>query len=198
MGKMAEWWRGSVTYQIYPRSYQDSNSDGIGDLRGITNRLDHIADLGADAIWLSPILRSPMVDMGYDVSDYHDIDPCFGTLADFDALIAKAHDLGLKVIIDQVLNHTSNQHPYFQESRMSRDNAKADWYVWVDPNPDGTAPNNWQSVFGGIAWEWETRRHQYYLHNFMIAQPDLNFPNPAVQDWGRIYVRKSAAHGIFI
>lgn len=178
-----EWWRGSVTYQIYPRSYQDDNGDGIGDLQGITGRLGYIADLGVDAIWLSPIFTSPMKDMGYDVSNYKDIDPSFGTLEDFDVMVARAHELGLKVIIDQVLSHSSDQHPFFQESRQSRDNPKADWYVWADPNPDGSAPNNWQSIFGGIAWEWEPRRRQYYLHNFLKEQPDLNFHNPDVQDF---------------
>ena len=180
---MADWWRGSVTYQVYPRSFQDSAGNGIGDLAGITARLDHIARLGVDAIWLSPFFTSPMADMGYDVSDYTDVDPLFGTLADFDALIARAHDLGLRVIIDQVLSHSSAQHPYFKESRSSRDNARADWYVWADPKPDGSVPNNWLSVFGGSAWEWDTRRRQYYLHNFLVSQPDFNFHNPAVQDW---------------
>jgi len=178
-----DWWRGSVTYQIYPRSFQDSDGDGLGDLRGITRRLPLIADLGVDAVWLSPIFRSPMVDMGYDVSDHRDVDPRFGTLADFDALLAEAHRLGLKVILDQVINHVSVEHPLFRESRRSRDNPRADWFVWADPRPDGTPPNNWQSVFGGPAWEWDARRLQYYLHNFMAAQPDLNFWNPEVQDW---------------
>ena len=179
---MTEWWRGAVIYQIYPRSFQDDNGDGIGDLVGITRRLDHVASLGVDAIWLSPIFTSPMADMGYDVSDYRDIDPGFGTLADFDRLIAKAHDLGLKVIVDQVLSHSSDQHEWFQQSRMDRKNDKADWYVWVDPEPDGSPPNNWLSVFGGSAWAWESRRRQYYLHNFMAEQPDLNFHNTEVQD----------------
>ncbi|WP_159587355.1 alpha-amylase family glycosyl hydrolase [Chelativorans xinjiangense] len=177
------WWRGAVTYQIYPRSFQDSNGDGVGDLKGITRRLGHVAELGVDAIWLSPIFTSPMADMGYDVSNYTDIDPTFGTLADFDAMVARAHELGLKVIIDQVLSHSSDQHPFFQESRRSRDNPKADWYVWADPKPDGSAPNNWQSMFGGIAWQWEPRRRQYYLHNFLKEQPDFNFHNPDVQEW---------------
>ena len=179
----SEWWRGAAIYQIYPRSFQDSNGDGIGDLPGITSRLGHVADLGADAIWLSPIFTSPMLDMGYDVSDYTDIDPLFGTLDDFDALIAEAHRLGLKVIIDQVLSHSSDQHPFFTESRSSRDNPKADWYVWADGNPDGTPPNNWNAVFGGSAWEWEPQRQQFYLHNFLIEQPDFNVHNPEVQDW---------------
>lgn len=175
------WWRGAVIYQIYPRSFQDSNGDGIGDLPGITQRLDYIASLGVDAIWISPFFRSPMKDFGYDVADYRDVDPIFGTLADFDALIARAHQLGLKVIIDQVLSHTSDQHAWFVESRSSRDNPKADWYVWADPQADGTPPNNWLSVFGGSAWQWDTRRRQYYLHSFLTSQADLNFHNPQVQ-----------------
>ena len=180
---MSNWWRGATVYQIYPRSFQDDNGDGVGDLAGITRRLDHVASLGVDAIWLSPFFTSPMADMGYDVSDYTDVDPQFGTLADFDALLAKAHALGLKVIIDQVLSHSSDAHPFFGESRRDRTNAKADWYVWADPNPDGTPPNNWPSVFGGPAWTWEPRRRQYYMHNFLAAQPDFNFHNTAVQDW---------------
>ena len=176
------WWRSGVIYQIYPRSYQDSNGDGIGDLRGITRRLDHIASLGADAVWLSPFFKSPMKDFGYDVSDYCDVDPMFGTLDDFKAMVARAHELGLKVMIDQVLSHSSDQHPWFAESRSSRDNPKDDWYVWVDPKDDGTPPNNWLSVFGGSSWQWDTRRRQYYLHNFLASQPDLNLHNPAVQD----------------
>ncbi len=178
-----DWWRGSVTYQIYPRSFQDDSGDGIGDIKGITRRLPHIADLGVDAVWLSPIFTSPMADMGYDVSDYKDIDPSFGTLADFDEMVAKAHELGLKVIIDQVISHSSDEHPFFQESRQSRTNPKADWYVWADANPDGSPPNNWISIFGGGAWEWDTRRKQYYFHNFLRKQPDLNFHNPDVQDY---------------
>lgn len=179
---MAEWWKGAVIYQVYPRSYQDDSGDGIGDLKGITRRLPHIADLGADAVWLSPIFTSPMKDMGYDVSDYCDIDPQFGTLADFDDLIATAHKLGLKIIVDQVLSHSSDKHPWFVESRKDKKNPKADWYVWADPKPDGSPPTNWPSVFGGPAWEWEPRRRQYYLHNFLIEQPDLNMHNPDVQD----------------
>jgi alpha-glucosidase len=177
-----EWWRGAVIYQVYPRSYQDSNGDGIGDLPGIARRLDHIASLGIDAVWLSPFFTSPMLDFGYDVSDYRDVDPMFGTLADFRALIACAHALNLKVMIDLVLSHTSDQHPWFKESRSSRDNPHAEWYVWADPKPDGTPPNNWLSLFGGSAWEWEARRKQYYMHNFLKQQPDLNFHCPAVQD----------------
>lgn len=177
-----DWWRGAVIYQIYPRSFMDSNGDGIGDLPGITARLDHVADLGADAIWISPFFRSPMKDFGYDVSDYRSVDPMFGTLDDFDALLARAHALGLKLIIDQVLSHTSDQHAWFTASRASRTNPQADWYVWADPKPDGTPPNNWLSVFGGPAWQWDSRRRQYYLHSFLAEQPDLNFHCPAVQD----------------
>lgn len=183
MAATSEWWRGATIYQIYPRSFMDSNGDGIGDIPGITSRLEAIADLGVDAIWLSPIFTSPMRDMGYDVSDYRDIDPTFGTLQDFDDMVAKAHSLGIKVLIDQVISHSSNEHPFFQESRSSRTNPKADWYVWADPRPDGTAPNNWQAIFGGIAWEWEPRRKQYYLHNFLREQPDFNFHNPEVQEY---------------
>ena len=152
----------------------------MGDLAGITRRLDHVASLGVDAVWLSPVFTSPMADMGYDVSDYRDIDPQFGTLADFDALVARAHDLGLKVIIDQVISHSSDKHPWFASSKARGD--KADWYVWADPKPDGSPPNNWQSNFGGPAWEWAPERRQYYLHNFLIEQPDFNFHNPEVQD----------------
>ena len=178
---MAEWWRGAVIYQIYPRSFQDDNGDGIGDLPGITRRLDHVASLGVDAIWLSPFFTSPMDDMGYDVSNYRDVDPQFGTLADFDALVTRAHALGLKVIIDQVISHSSSQHPWFAESRADKTNPRADWYVWADANADGSPPNNWPSVFGGSAWAWEPRRRQYYLHNFLDTQPDLNFHNTDVQ-----------------
>ncbi|WP_353645789.1 alpha-glucosidase family protein [Mesorhizobium sp. WSM2239] len=177
-----DWWRGAVIYQIYPRSYQDSNGDGIGDLKGIIRRLPYIASLGADAIWISPFFKSPMKDFGYDVSDYCDVDPMFGTLADFDELIAEAHRLGLRVMIDEVISHTAEEHPWFKESRSSRDNPKADWFVWADPKPDGTPPNNWLSIFGGSAWQWDTRRQQYYLHNFLAEQPDLNFHNSEVQD----------------
>ncbi len=176
-----DWWRGAVIYQIYPRSFQDSNDDGIGDLAGILSRLEHVASLGVDAIWLSPFFTSPMLDFGYDVSDYRDVDPMFGTLADFEALTARAHELGIKIIIDLVLSHTSDQHPWFMQSRADRTNAKADWYVWSDPKPDGTPPNNWLSIFGGPAWTWDAGRMQYYLHNFLSEQPDLNFHNPTVR-----------------
>ncbi|UZK69032.1 alpha-amylase family glycosyl hydrolase [Sphingomonas sp. S1-29] len=176
------WWKGAVIYQIYPRSFADANGDGVGDLPGITQRLDHVASLGVDAIWLSPFFTSPMRDSGYDVADFCGVDPVFGTIADFDALVAKAHRLGLKVLIDQVYSHSSDRHPWFVESRSSRDNAKADWYVWADPKPDGSPPSNWQSVFGGPAWQWDARRTQYYLHNFLVEQPDLNLHHPQVQE----------------
>ncbi|MCT2557494.1 alpha-amylase family glycosyl hydrolase [Tsuneonella sp. YG55] len=176
------WWKGAAIYQIYPRSFMDSNGDGIGDLPGITMRLDHVASLGVDAIWISPFFTSPMKDFGYDVADYCDVDPIFGTLADFDALITRAHALGLKVLIDQVYSHTSDEHAWFAESRSDRTNPKNDWYVWADAKPDGSPPSNWQSVFGGPAWTWDARRGQYYLHNFLSCQPQLNLHNPAVQD----------------
>lgn len=177
-----DWWRGAIIYQIYPRSYQDSDGDGIGDLKGITARLHYIASLGVDAVWVSPFFKSPMKDFGYDVTDYCDVDPMFGTLADFDALVDEAHRLGIRLMIDEVLSHSSDLHPWFQESRSSRDNPKADWYVWADAKDDGTPPNNWLSIFGGSAWQWDTRRQQYYLHNFLSEQPDLNFHSREVQD----------------
>jgi alpha-glucosidase len=177
----AHWWRGAVIYQIYPRSFLDTNGDGVGDLPGIIERLDYVAGLGVDAIWIAPFFKSPMADFGYDIADYRAVDPLFGTLDDFDRLLEKAHALGLKVMIDQVLSHTSAKHAWFLESREGRDNPKSDWYVWTDPRPDGTAPNNWLSIFGGPAWQWEPRRQQYYLHNFLAEQPDLNFHNPEVR-----------------
>jgi len=182
MGGNDEWWRGAVIYQIYPRSFLDSDGDGVGDLSGIARRLAHVAALGADAVWIAPFFASPMKDFGYDVADYRAVDPMFGSIEDFRAVVAEARRLGLKVLIDLVISHSSDRHPWFVESRSSRDNARADWYVWADPKPDGTAPNNWLSIFGGPAWEWDSRRRQYYLHNFLAAQPDLNFHNPAVQD----------------
>ena len=175
------WWKGAVIYQIYPRSFADSNGDGIGDLNGIIGKLDHISNLGVDAVWLSPFFTSPMADFGYDVADFCGVDPIFGTLDDFDRLLARAHELGLKIIIDQVYSHTSDQHEWFQQSAQSHDNDKSDYYVWVDPQSDGTPPNNWQSVFGGGAWEWSNRRGQYYLHNFLKERPDLNLHNRRVQ-----------------
>ena len=175
------WWREAIIYQVYPRSYLDTNGDGVGDLPGITAKLDYIASLGVDIVWLSPFFKSPMKDFGYDIADYCDVDPLFGTLADFDALVAKAHSLGLKIMIDQVMAHTAENHPWFVESRSSRDNPKADWYVWSDPLPDGNPPNNWLSVFGGPAWQWDSRRKQYYMHNFLVSQPQVNFHHPEVQ-----------------
>jgi len=178
----AEWWRRAVVYQIYPRSFLDTDGDGVGDLKGVDAKLDYIAALGVDAIWLSPFFRSPMRDFGYDVSDYCDVDPMFGTLADFDALLAGVHARGLKLIIDQVWSHTSDRHPWFLESASSKDNPKSDWYVWADAKADGTPPNNWLASFGGPSWTWHPVRRQYYLHNFLTSQPDLNFWTPAVQD----------------
>lgn len=176
-----DWWRGAVIYQVYPRSFKDTNGDGIGDLKGIAEKLDYIAGLGVDAVWISPFLKSPMKDFGYDVSDYRDVDPLFGTLEDFRALLDKAHRLNLKIIMDMVFSHTSDQHPWFIESHQSRDNPKADWYVWADPKEDGTPPNNWVSVFGGSSWQYDSWRGQYYLHNFLTSQPDLNVHNADVQ-----------------
>ncbi len=176
-----EWWRGAVVYQIYPRSYQDSNNDGIGDLNGIIERLPYIAKLGVDAVWISPFFTSPMKDFGYDVSDYCNVDPMFGTLADFKRLVEVAHQLDLRVIIDQVLSHTADAHPWFVESSASRDNPKADWYVWADARQDGSPPNNWLSIFIGSAWQWNARREQYYMHNFLTSQPDLNLHHPDVR-----------------
>ena len=171
------WWHGAVLYQVYPRSFQDSDGDGIGDLNGITARLPYFVELGIDAIWISPIFPSPMADFGYDVADYCGIDPRFGTLADFDALLERAHALGLKVLLDFVPNHSSDQHPWFVESRSSRENPKRDWYIWRDPAPGGGPPNNWISDFGGPAWEYDAVTGQYYSHAFLAAQPDLNWRN---------------------
>lgn len=177
-----KWWETAVIYQIYPRSFQDSNDDGIGDLPGITSRLQYIADLGVDAIWISPFFKSPQKDFGYDVSDYCDVNPEYGTLADFDVLLGKAHELNLKIMIDIVPAHCSDQHVWFAQSRQSRDNPKADWFHWVEPMPDGSPPTNWLSFFGGPAWSWEPRRQQYYLHNFLSSQPNLNHANPSVRE----------------
>ncbi|MEX6633260.1 alpha-amylase family glycosyl hydrolase [Hyphococcus lacteus] len=176
------WPTGAVIYQIYPRSFMDANNDGIGDIRGILSKLDYIEKLGVDGVWLSPFFTSPMKDFGYDVADYCDVDPIFGTLEDFDELLFRSHARGLRVIIDQVYSHTSDQHPWFEESRQDQNNPKADWYVWADPKPDGSPPNNWQSVFTGSSWEWDARRQQYYLHNFLRCQPDLNLHNKSVRD----------------
>jgi alpha-glucosidase len=175
------WWQTAVIYQIYPRSFQDSNGDGVGDLRGIEQRLDHIEELGADAIWLSPIFTSPMADFGYDISNYFDIDPLFGTLQDFDSLLTAAHRRGLKVILDWVPNHTSDQHPWFIESRSAKRNSKRDWYLWRLPARDGGPPNNWKSEFGGSAWEYDQGTAEYYYHAFLPQQPDLNWRNTDVR-----------------
>ena len=175
------WWQRGVIYQIYPRSFADSNGDGIGDLRGITARLDHLVELGVDALWISPIYPSPMADFGYDVADYCGVDPIFGTLADFDGLRAAAHARGLKLILDFVPNHTSDAHPWFRASRASRADAKRDWYIWRDPAAGGAPPNNWLAQFGGSAWSWDAATRQYYLHSFLEQQPDLNWRNPAVR-----------------
>ena len=177
-----DWWLGAVIYQIHPRNFQDSNGDGIGDLMGIVQRLPYITSLGVDAIWISPFFMSPIKDFGYDVSDYCDVDPIFGTFADFDAVVETAHRLGVRVMIDLVLSHTSDHYAWFGQSRADRTNDKANWHVWSAPKPDGTPPNNWLSIFGGSAWQWDTRRGQYYFHNFLSAQPDLNFHEPQVQE----------------
>lgn len=179
---LSAWWERGTIYQIYPRSFQDSDNDGVGDLKGIRKRLDYVQALGVDAIWLSPVFPSPMADFGYDVADYCDIDPLFGDLAEFQALLADCHDRGLKVLLDFVPNHTSDQHPWFLESRQSRDSPKRDWYIWRDPAPDGGPPNNWTSDMGGSSWEFDTATGQYYLHAFLREQPDLNWRNPAVSD----------------
>ena len=181
-GALDDWWKAAVIYQVYPRSFQDTTGDGIGDLKGIERRLPYLAGLGVDAVWLSPIYRSPMADFGYDISDHTAVDPLFGTLADFDALVRTAHGLGLKLILDFVPNHTSDQHPWFIDSRSSRSSARRDWYIWRDPAPDGGPPNNWLSSFGGSGWAWDEATGQYYYHAFLKQQPDLNWRNPAVRD----------------
>jgi alpha-glucosidase len=175
------WWQKVVIYQIYPLSFMDSNGDGCGDLPGILSRLDYLEWLGVNAIWLSPIYPSPMADWGYDVSDYTGIHPWFGTMTDFDRLLRGCHDRGLKLILDFVPNRSSDRHPWFLESRSSRDNPRRDWYIWLDPAPDGGPPNNWLSSFGGGAWQWDEKTGQYYLHSFLKEQPDLNWRNPEVQ-----------------
>jgi len=181
------WWESAVFYQIYPRSFKDSNNDGIGDLEGVIEKLDHLNDgkgggLGIDAIWFSPFFPSPQADFGYDVSDYCNIDSDYGTLEDFDQLVEESHRRGIKIVLDLVLNHSSDQHKWFQESRKNSTNSKVDWYVWADPKPDGSPPNNWLAVFGGAAWTFESQRGQYYLHNFLPEQPDLNWYNPEVRE----------------
>ena len=182
---MPQWWTSAVVYQIYPRSFADSNGDGIGDLPGIESKLDYLADLGVDVLWLSPIYRSPQDDNGYDISDYRDIDPMFGTLADFDRLLAQVHARGMKLVMDLVVNHTSDEHPWFEQSRSSTDNPKRDWYWWRPPAADGGPPNNWGSIFSGSAWEFDETTGEYYLHLFSRKQPDLNWENPQVR--GGVY-----------
>jgi oligo-1,6-glucosidase len=183
----APWWTTAVVYQIYPRSFSDSDGDGVGDLRGVLERLDHLVDLGVDVVWLSPVYRSPMRDNGYDISDYQDVDPLFGSLADLDALIAALHERGLKLVMDLVVNHTSDQHPWFAASRSSRDDPRRDWYWWRPPRPGtlggtpGAEPNNWGSMFSGPAWTWDEASGEYYLHLFTPEQPDLNWANPEVR-----------------
>ncbi len=176
------WWQSGVIYQVYPRSFQDSNGDGVGDLPGILARLDHLQALGVDALWVSPIYPSPMADFGYDVSDYTGIHPLFGTMADFDRLLAELHRRGMKLILDFVPNHSSDRHPWFQASRSSRTDPKRDWYIWRDPAPDGGPPNNWLSEFGGGAWEWDEATGQYYYHAYLKEQPDLNWRNPELRE----------------
>ncbi len=188
------WWEHAVVYEVYPRSFKDSDGDGIGDLNGITSKLDYLADIGVDAIWITPFYPSPQVDFGYDVSDFENVDPQFGTLQDFDRLVQEAHQRDIKVLCDLVLNHTSDQHPYFLESRSSRDNPKSDWYVWRDPAPGGGPPNNWLSIFGGSAWTYVQSRKQYYYHFFYPEQPDINWRNPemaaAMFDSVRFWLRR--------
>tara|TARA_B100001173_G_scaffold64261_2_gene54211 strand:- start:1465 stop:3099 length:1635 start_codon:yes stop_codon:yes gene_type:complete len=180
---MNDWWKKAVIYQIYPRSYLDTSDNGIGDLNGVIQKIDYLSDLGIEAIWLSPFFTSPMQDMGYDVSNYTSIDPLFGTIKDFDELISIAHKNNIKIIIDQVLSHSSDQHEAFIDSKSSKNSNRSDWYVWADPKEDGSPPNNWLSVFGGSAWEWEPQRGQYYFHNFLPSQPDFNFHNEEVQNF---------------
>jgi len=181
-GADPDWWRNAVIYEIYPRSFADTNGDGIGDLNGITQHLDYLKELGVDAIWITPFYPSPQVDFGYDISDYKAIDPQYGTMADFDRLLQEATKRGIKVVNDMVLNHTSDQHPWFKESKSSRKNKKADWYVWQNADTKGHPPNNWQSIFGHSAWQWSEPRKQFYYHAFYKEQPDLNFRNRAVRD----------------
>jgi alpha-glucosidase len=177
----AAWWQSGVVYQVYPRSFQDSNADGVGDLRGVISRLDYLESLGVDAVWLSPIFRSPMADFGYDVAEYRDVDPMFGTLNDLDALIAELHARRMHLLLDLVPNHTSNEHPWFLDSRSSRESEHRDWYIWRDARPDGSPPNGWVAAFGGSAWQWDEGTQQFYFHSFLAQQPDLNWKNPNVR-----------------
>src|SRR5687767_137594 len=189
-----EWWQKGIVYQVYPRSFLDSNGDGVGDLTGVGSKLDYLQWIGVDAVWLSPIYPSPMADFGYDISDYCDVHPLFGTVADFDRLREEIHRRGLKLILDFVPNHTSDQHAWFKEARSSRSNPKRDWYIWRDPAPGGGPPNNWLSEFGGSAWALDDASGQYYYHAFLPEQPDLNWRNPAVRqamhDVMRFWLRK--------
>ena len=180
--ELAPWWQRGVVYQVYPRSFQDTNGDGIGDLRGVIERLDYLASLGVAAVWLSPFYPSPMADFGYDVSDYCDVDPMFGTLLDFDELVAQVHARDLRVIVDLVPNHTSDRHPWFVASRSSRTDPKRGWYVWRDGSADGSPPNNWLASFGGISWTYDEVTGQWYLHSFLPEQPDLDWRNPEVRE----------------
>lgn len=193
---MAQWWQEGIIYQVYPRSFSDSNGDGVGDLRGILGRLDYLAWLGIDAVWISPIYPSPMRDFGYDITNYSDIHPMFGSLEDFATLVDAAHEHGIKVILDYVPNHSSNEHPWFVESRSSRDNPKRDYYIWRDAGPDGGPPNNWLAHFGGSVWEWDDWTGQYYLHSFLPEQPDLNWRNPEVRREMYDVLRFWLAHGV--
>ena len=190
------WWHGAVIYQIYPRSFRDTNRDGIGDLAGITSNLDYVAELGVDAVWLSPFYPSPQADFGYDITEHCAVDPLFGDMSDFDALMARAEELGLKVVIDAVLNHTSDRHPWFEESRQDRTNPKADWYQWVDPKPDGSVPNNWISRYGAPQWTWEPRREQYYRHQYLACQPALNLADEEVVEERCRFMAKWLAKGV--
>ena len=183
----ASWWKEGVIYQIYPRSFQDSNDDGVGDLKWIVRRLDYLNDgtpqsLGIDAIWLSPIYPSPMADFGYDISDYRAIDPVFGDLEAFDLLVQEAHRRGIRIVMDMVLNHSSHLHPWFRESRADRSSPRRDWYIWRDPGPGGRPPNNWLAAFGGSGWEWDETTRQYYYHSFLREQPDFNWQNPQLRN----------------
>jgi alpha-glucosidase len=179
--KVDSWWKHALIYEIYPRSFQDSNGDGVGDLNGITQRLDYLKGLGVDAIWLSPIYPSPQVDFGYDISNYEAIDRPYGTMADFDRLVAEAKKRNIRIIMDMVMNHTSDKHPWFIESASSKTNPKRDWYIWRDGKGPGEPPNNWQSTFGHSAWKWDPKTSQWYYHRFYAEQPDLNWRNPAVE-----------------
>ncbi|MFY7868250.1 MAG: alpha-amylase family glycosyl hydrolase, partial [Exiguobacterium sp.] len=175
------WWKEAVAYQIYPRSFYDANGDGIGDIQGIIDKLDYLKDLGIDVIWICPMYKSPNDDNGYDISDYQDIMDEFGTMEDFDRLLDEVHQRGMKLLLDLVVNHTSDEHPWFIESKSSKDNPKRDWYIWRDGKPDGSKPNNWESIFGGSAWEFDEATEQYYLHVFSKKQPDLNWENPEMR-----------------